>query len=207
MSRFISDCRRGSDRWVDLLIFCIRHSELQVITSLLLLSSPYKSLQHTLRYFPASCVFNSHPLATASNSGDSSASRAHIVAFWQISCNWTLVSSQLWTQLLDHLFSAIFTELDWTTNSQLNSLTHQPITSLHFTSLHSTEVHSAGLGSSLYSLGADPTEDTVLVLLLAGTLLPSWCLETGCITPLISCFERVHCGRFLATAAVYTVTA
>jgi hypothetical protein len=139
MSRFIRDCRRGSDRWVDLLISCIRHSELQVITSLLLISALYKSLQHSLRYFPVSCVFNSHPLATASNSGDSSASRSHIVAFWQISSNWTLVSSQLWTHLLGHLSSAFFTELDWTTNFQLNSPTHQPITSLHFTQLKCTQ--------------------------------------------------------------------
>jgi hypothetical protein len=29
----------------------------------------------------------------------------------------------------------------------------------YFTLLHSTELHSAGLGSTLYSLGADPTEN------------------------------------------------
>jgi hypothetical protein len=41
----------------------------------------------------------------------------------------------------------------------------------YFTSLHPTELHSAGLGSSLYSLGVDPTEktlvDIVTVLLYA----------------------------------------
>jgi hypothetical protein len=46
-------------------------------------------------------------------------------------------------------------------------LTHQLTTSFHFTSLHSTELHSVGLGSSLYSLGADTREHIVLLSLRA----------------------------------------
>jgi hypothetical protein len=117
----------------------------------------------------AYCVFNSRSLATASNSGDYSASRAHVVTVWRISCIQT--RCQLSYQLQCHLFSDSFAELLSTANPQLNSLTHQPTTSLHFTSLHctalhftslhSTELHSAGLRSSLYNLGADPRENNV----------------------------------------------
>jgi hypothetical protein len=55
-------------------------SELQVITAPPLLSTIHKSPQHPLRNVPACCVFVSHSLATASNSGDSSASRAHVLS-------------------------------------------------------------------------------------------------------------------------------
>jgi hypothetical protein len=58
---------------------------------------------------PACCVSNNRSLATASNSGDSSASRAHVVTVRRISRNGT---------------------------------------------------HSTDLDSSLYSLGADPKENT-----------------------------------------------
>jgi hypothetical protein len=85
----------------------IDHSKLQVNTPLLLISTFYKSPQHPQSLFPACCV-NSRSVATASNRGNSSASRAHIVTLRQISHNRNL---------------------------------------------------AAGLGSSLYSLGADPTEN------------------------------------------------
>jgi hypothetical protein len=52
---------------------CINHSELQVITEPLPISAIRKSPQHPLSPFLACCV-NSHSLATASSSGDSSAS-------------------------------------------------------------------------------------------------------------------------------------
>jgi hypothetical protein len=57
----------------------------------------------------ACCASNSRSLATTSNSGDSSASRAHVVTVRRMSRSW---------------------------------------------------IHSAGVGFSLYSLGADPTENT-----------------------------------------------
>jgi hypothetical protein len=53
-------------------------SELQAITAPPLLSTIYKSPQHLLSLFPGCCVFISRSLATASNNGDSSASRAQV---------------------------------------------------------------------------------------------------------------------------------
>jgi hypothetical protein len=45
--------------------------------------------------FTACCVFNSSSLAMASNSGESSASRVHVVTVRRISRNWTLVDCHL----------------------------------------------------------------------------------------------------------------
>jgi hypothetical protein len=73
----------------------INHSELQVITVLLLISTIHRSSQHTLSHFPACYVFNRRFLAATSNSGDSPASRAHDVAVRRISRNWTIISCQL----------------------------------------------------------------------------------------------------------------
>jgi hypothetical protein len=55
------------------------HSELQVITALSLISTLYKSQQHLLILFQAA-IFTSRSLATVSNTGDSSASRAQVTA-------------------------------------------------------------------------------------------------------------------------------
>jgi hypothetical protein len=67
------------DWWRDLLTIYTHHSELQVITALSLISTLYKSPQHPLGPSPARCVFISQSLATASNSGDYSASRAKVI--------------------------------------------------------------------------------------------------------------------------------
>jgi hypothetical protein len=108
----------------------------------------------------------------AFNSGDSSASRAQVVVTAA-----TQNSFQLSTQLYHHLFSAYLAELnstDWVpgwwpfhtnllvfssqANFQLTTeLSHS--TTSYFMSLHSTEL-PAGLGYSLYSLRADPPENT-----------------------------------------------
>jgi hypothetical protein len=66
---------------------------------------------------------------------------------------------------------------------------------------------SAGLGSSLYSLGADPAENVISIIhyIFVDAGLPIHCLETGCITSGI--FLRACRGAYLATAAVYRVTA
>jgi hypothetical protein len=69
----------GMDWWMYLLTTYTRHSELQVITALSLISTLYKSPQLPLSLFPACSVFNSRSLATANNSGDSSASRAQVL--------------------------------------------------------------------------------------------------------------------------------
>jgi hypothetical protein len=116
---------------------------------------------------------------------------------------------QLSTELDCHLFSASLAELNSSANPQLISLTHQPTTSLHFTSLHSAELHSASLGSVLYNLGQTQQKTPCIVVhvfVSAGTYLLSHCLEMGCITPFCCCV-RVCCRCYLATAAVYRVTA
>jgi hypothetical protein len=88
------DYRWGLEWWMDLLTTCTHHSELQVITAPLLISTIHKSPLHPLNLFPA-CSVNSRSLATSSNSGDSSASLAHVVTLRRISRNWTLVKCQL----------------------------------------------------------------------------------------------------------------
>jgi hypothetical protein len=56
------------------------HSELQVITALSKISTLYISPQHLLSLFLVCCVFISRSPATASNSGDYSASCAHVLS-------------------------------------------------------------------------------------------------------------------------------
>jgi hypothetical protein len=63
---------------MDLLTTYKHQSELHVTTALSLISTLYKSTQHPLSLFPSCCVFISRFLATTSNSGDSSASRAQV---------------------------------------------------------------------------------------------------------------------------------
>jgi hypothetical protein len=58
----------------NLLTTCTYHSELQVITGLLLTSTIHRSPQHMLSTFPVYCVFTSHSLAMVSSSEDSSSS-------------------------------------------------------------------------------------------------------------------------------------
>jgi hypothetical protein len=120
------------DWWTDLLTTYIHHSELQPITALSLISMLYKSPQQPLSPFPACCVFNSHSLATASNSGDSSASHAqglsselnsqlttNYVPGWQpFHTNLLVFSSQTdfqlnWTALHCTALSGVFTTWPW----------------------------------------------------------------------------------------------
>jgi hypothetical protein len=63
---------------MDLLTTYTQHLEVQTITAPPLIPTIHKSPQHTLSSFPACCVFTSRSQATASNSGDSSASRAQV---------------------------------------------------------------------------------------------------------------------------------
>jgi hypothetical protein len=55
------------------------HLELQVITVLSLISTLYKSPQHSRSLFPVCCVFISCSLPIASNNGDSSALHAQVL--------------------------------------------------------------------------------------------------------------------------------
>jgi hypothetical protein len=59
---------------------CTHHSKLQVITALSLISTIHSSPQYTLSPFPACCVFTRCSLATAPNSGDSSASSPYAIS-------------------------------------------------------------------------------------------------------------------------------
>jgi hypothetical protein len=68
-----------------LLTTCTYHSELQVITALLLISTLRKLLH--AKSSPACCVLISRSLATTSDSGDSLAPRAHVVTVRRISRN------------------------------------------------------------------------------------------------------------------------
>jgi hypothetical protein len=132
---------------------CTHNSELQVTTALTLISTLYKSPQHPLSLSSACCVFNNRSLTTTSNSGDPSASRAHVVTVQRISRSWTLVNYQL-------NYGAISSQPPFQSSTEMPSLnwTHSPIN--YFISLHSTKLPSAGLGSSIYRLAADPTENT-----------------------------------------------
>jgi hypothetical protein len=100
--------------------------------------------------FPACCVFTSRSPITASNSGDSSASRTQVLpspTFVQ-NCLPALHSPELDR----HLFSTSLAELDCAQHST-SRLKCQPSTD--------SQSPSARLGSSLYSHGADPTENTI----------------------------------------------
>jgi hypothetical protein len=75
-----SDYRRDIDWWMDLLITYAHNSEL---TSNYSTTANLHNSQITTapaKPFPAWCVFTSRSLETASNSGDSSASRAHLLS-------------------------------------------------------------------------------------------------------------------------------
>jgi hypothetical protein len=80
LSRVGCNCRWGLDWWFDLLTIYTLDSELQAITALPLNSTIHKSPQHPLNLFSACCVFIGRSLATVSNSGDSSASRAQVLS-------------------------------------------------------------------------------------------------------------------------------
>jgi hypothetical protein len=88
----MSDYRRGLDWWIDLLTTYTYDSELQVITAPPLISTIRKSPQHPLSLFPARYIFISRSLATASYSGDSSASRAEVLTSQPSMQNWTILN-------------------------------------------------------------------------------------------------------------------
>jgi hypothetical protein len=118
--------------------------------------------QPWLCLFSPFCVFNNRSLATVSNSGDSSASRDHVVTDWRISGNWTGSPSLLSPPC----------------RSQLT--------------------HSAGLETSLYSLGADPTENTA-------SNSPSVVVMGGCLAMdlvLLTCLPAVTKQRMFLLANV-----
>jgi hypothetical protein len=87
--------RLGMDWWMDLLT---------TYTHPLRTTSNYSAIANlhnsqittaTAEPYPACCVFTSCSLATASNSGDHSASHAQVLPVRQISCSWTVCFPQL----------------------------------------------------------------------------------------------------------------
>jgi hypothetical protein len=85
---------------MDLLTTYTHHSELQVLTALLLIFTLYKSPQHPLTLSPACCAFIIRYPTKISNSGDSSASRALFLPSQPPVQN----SYQLSTELLLHFY-------------------------------------------------------------------------------------------------------
>jgi hypothetical protein len=88
---------------MDLLTTFTYHSELQVITALSLISTFYRSLQYSISLLSYWCVLISPYLVTATNSGDSLASRSGSI----FTFSFAEVSSQLTTPRL----AAIWTSL------------------------------------------------------------------------------------------------
>jgi hypothetical protein len=161
----------------------INHLKLQVITAPLLIYTIHRSSQHPLCLFSACCVFNSRSLAMASNSGDFSASSAHVVTVRWIShyCQLTIVISLLSVPCRALLNCQPSTEV---VNLIVFKIT--PQCGPHWKHHSSIVAH---------------------VFVSVGTCLPSRCLETGCITKLFYCCMRVCCWRYLAMTAIYRVTA
>jgi hypothetical protein len=135
---------------LDLLTTCTHHSELQVITAPPLIATLYKSPQ----YPP------NRSLAKASDNGDSSSSRAQVLPSPTPVHNCLPAIPS--TELNLHLVSASLRELSRTQHfsSQLNCQLSIPQL-LNCLLKRISQLFSARLGSSLYSLGADPTENTV----------------------------------------------
>jgi hypothetical protein len=113
---FRGDYRRDMDWWMDLLTSyapfgaTINYSATANLHTLQITTAPAKP-------FPACCVLTSGSLTTASNSGDSSASRPHVFLSQPPVQN----SCQLSTQLQRHLFSGSLAEINWTANPQLTT--------------------------------------------------------------------------------------
>jgi hypothetical protein len=109
-----------------LYLYCT-DTELQVITALSLISTIYKSPQHSLSPFPTCCVFTSRSLSTASNNRHSSASCAQVLPSPTLVQNCLPASPS--TELDRHLFSASLTELNCTQHfsSRLNCQPSTPL--------------------------------------------------------------------------------
>jgi hypothetical protein len=153
----VCDYRRSMDWMLGLLTTCIHHSELQVITAVSLISTLYKSQQPPLSLFQPA-VFTSRSLATASNTGDSSASCIQVLLSQppvQNSCQLTTSWVPGWRPFyaIIQIFSS---QADFQLTTALSTeLSHSPISNCFL----ATEV------SCLYHLGTEHVENIVLLLL------------------------------------------
>jgi hypothetical protein len=132
----VCDYRRSMDWILDLLTTCTHYSRTTSNYSAIANLHSLKITTAPAKPFPTYYVFNSHSLATASNSGDSLVSRT-VITVWRISRNWTLVNCQLNYSAIS--FQPSLQNFSQLPTLQLNSLTHQPITSLFFTQLNCTQ--------------------------------------------------------------------
>jgi hypothetical protein len=159
--------RRGMDWILDLLTPLWTTRNYSAITDL-----------HTLQLslFPACCVVTSHSLATALT-----------VEILQL----PVIRSSCHSRPCRTLVYSLSTDNDQLRNSQSNSLLQLPTLSLSVFSIIFAELNSrlkilrwlsqllsAGLGSSLYSLGADSTENTVSIVIAQQYL--ECCLRIRC---------------------------
>jgi hypothetical protein len=134
--RFLLGCdrRQGMDWILDLLTHL--YTPLRTTSNYCAIANVHTSpitTAPTKLFFSACCVFNSYSLATASNSGDSLASCAHVITVQWISCNWTLANCQL-----NYSANSSHPSLQNSTQ-QTHSLTNHS-TPLHYTTLNCTHL-------------------------------------------------------------------
>jgi hypothetical protein len=178
------DCSRGVDWILDLLTPLITASSYSAISNLhnsQITTAPVK-------HFLACCVFNSCSMLAASNSEDSSASGTQVLPTPTLVQNSQPAIPS--TELDRHLFSA-------------SNARHTALNSLSI-------IFSAGLGSSLYSLGEDATENTVpnssfivsCEIVSSGISLPRNYVSSGSIIPAFR--SNVTVLLFIFCVATYT---
>jgi hypothetical protein len=143
------DYRRDFDWWMDSLTTYTRHSELHFTDHWHTQTSVLSLLQHPLtiswqRPLKREILQlpDTGPLVTAAHAEFLST---------DYSSNWVPGWQPFHTNLL-----VFFSRADF----QLNSLNNQPATSLHLTQLNYWQLIVTWLVSSLYKLGAGPTENT-----------------------------------------------
>jgi hypothetical protein len=76
----VCDYRQCLDWWMDLLTTYTQDTQVQIITASPLYLHNSQITTAPAKLSPACCVFTSRSLATASNSGDSSASRSQVLS-------------------------------------------------------------------------------------------------------------------------------
>jgi hypothetical protein len=225
----VCDYRRVMVWWMDFLPTCIHHSELHftdhwhtqtsilnllqsslavslqlhVITDPLLIFTLYNSPQHPLSLFPAS---NSRSLATALT-----------VKVLQLPGLTSLLSGEyLASELLSTVSSTIAPSLlGLSCRARLNyqpstELSHSPTN--YFTSFHFTSLNWTGQLNCLQENSSERTTQKT-----QPSTVVEECLSRRCIaivaaritwkTPFFYFCVRVCCGRYLAAASVYRVTA
>jgi hypothetical protein len=155
----------------------------------LLISRIHRSPQHSLRFFPTWCVLKCRSLVTSSHSVDSPPSRAHVVTVRRMSCNWTLVDSQL-------NYSNICSQSPLQSSTQLPTVTEHYCSQTNcFSSLYSTKMPSAdNVSPPNWPWGRARSTPTIPLVVMGG------CLATARI--FLMCFPAATKQRMLFLAIV-----